>query len=153
MWRSAMQQLENWQNSKDRRPLLLCGSRAVGKTWLMREFGRTKYANSVYIHFRHNSELQHVFDSKLDAKQIIKELAVFAKTDIHPKTTLVILDDIQWCPNAIVALKKFYKSAPDYHIIAAGNFLEIICPGECVAVADSIVEMILHPMTFLEFLK
>lgn len=152
MWRIAMQKLENWKNSGHRRPLLLRGARSVGKTWLMREFGRTGYTNAVYIHFNQNSGAQHIFDGTLDAKRIIKELSSFTKTEISPETTLIILDDIQWCPKALIALNEFRKSTPEYHIIAAGNFLEVICRKECVEAEDKIDTMTLYPMTFLEFL-
>lgn len=153
MWRGATGKLENWKNSTNRKPLLLVGTRTVGKTWLLREFGRVNYKNTVYVSFNGNSGWRHIFEAGHDALRIIRDLAAFTKVEISPKNTLIILDDIQWCPAVLLALKAFYKTAPQYHIAAAGNFLEIMCAEELKVAENSLHTITIYPMTFMEFLN
>jgi predicted AAA+ superfamily ATPase len=153
MWRQAMQKLEDWKDSPTRRPLLLRGARQVGKTWLLRDLGRRYYDRTAYIRFNIDSKANDIFDNDLDIKLIVRELSNIAKIEILPGNTLIVLDDIQWCPKALAALKTFADLAPEYHVAAAGSFLDVIAPEE-TKVAESAVEVIsIYPMTFLEYLK
>ncbi|MDR3336274.1 MAG: AAA family ATPase [Treponema sp.] len=152
MQRKALEKLGNWKISPDRKPLLLKGVRQVGKTWLMKEFGRTAYRNTVYIDFYNNERARKFFEGDLHTARIIEELSFVTGETIVPTETLIIFDEIQECSRALNALKYFCEDAPEYHIIAAGSFLGIALHENDsfpVGKTDSIT---LYPMTFSEFL-
>jgi predicted AAA+ superfamily ATPase len=148
-----MESLNRWKNSPYRKPLLLKGARQVGKTWLMKEFGKTAYRNTVYIDFSNNQSARRIFDNDLKPQRIIGELGFISGESISPGETLVIFDEIQECNRGLNSLKYFCEEAPEYHIIAAGSFLGIALHDDesfPVGKTDSIT---LYPMTFLEFLR
>jgi predicted AAA+ superfamily ATPase len=127
--------------------------RQVGKTWLMVEFGKQNYKNSVYLSFDNNPLARAIFSKDFNTVRIIKELEIANKIKINPNETLIILDEIQECPLALTSLKYFQENAPMYHVIAAGSFLGVINfegSGFPVGKLDRIT---LYPMTFLEFLE
>ena len=141
-----------WKNSPDRKPLLLKGARQVGKTWLMKEFGKTVYQNTVYIDFFNNQQARRLFDSDLKPRRIIEELEFITGESIQPKETLVIFDEIQECNRGLNSLKYFCEEAPEYHIMAAGSFLGItLHQDESFPVGKTDI-LTLYPMTFSEFL-
>ena len=92
-----MDNLVEWKNKKNRKPLILKGARQVGKTWLMKRFGEEYFQNMVYVNFDKDTELQSLFDKDYDMKRILFELSVFSKERIAPQKTLIILDEIQEC--------------------------------------------------------
>jgi len=115
--RNAIHTLLQWKVRKDRKPLVLRGARQVGKTWLMKEFGKSHYSNSVYFNFDEDDALTSIFETNK------KWLPIVAGERIEPHTTLLIFDEIQECPAALNALKYFKEKANDYHVIAAGSLL------------------------------
>lgn len=123
MRRSAMKKLEEWKASQDRKPLVLKGARQVGKTWLMKEFGRTCYKSCVYFNFDEEEELASVFAANKNPLRIVELLSLIAGEKILPGETLLIFDEIQECPEALNSLKYFKEKANEYHVIAAGSLL------------------------------
>ena len=150
MKRNALESLEKWKNSKNRKPLILYGARQVGKTWLMKEFGRTLYKKFVYFNFDENRKLGDCFKQDLDAARIISALESLSNNEITPGDTLVIFDELQECQRAKDSLKYFNENAPQYHIIAAGSFLGVAAGKFPVGNAGKLT---LYPMSFYEFLE
>ena len=125
MYRVTIEKLLKWKESKRRKPLIIEGARQVGKTWLMQEFGRQAYAETVYINFDSNSRMANLFASDLDVNRLIMGLELYAGRKINPDNTLLIFDEVQEVPRALASLKYFYENAPEYHIVCAGSLLGI----------------------------
>ena len=124
MKRKIINQLIEWQNSSDRKPLILQGARQIGKTYIVNEFASTQYQNSVYCNFEKETELASFFEN-LSTLEIIKKLSVYKRKEIIPEKTLIIFDEVQACPEAITSLKYFNEEANQYHIIALGSLLGV----------------------------
>jgi predicted AAA+ superfamily ATPase len=140
-----------WKNSPNRKPLLLQGARQVGKTWLMKEFGKNEYENVVYLNFEKQPRLSAYFDDDISPPNIIKSLEQYYDTTISLDTTLIIFDEVQESSRALNSLKYFYEEAPRYHIIAAGSFLGVASRGSFpVGKVDRVT---LYPLCFYEFLE
>lgn len=151
MKRFITEKLIDWKNRKDRKPLILRGARQVGKTYILQEFGKNYYENIAYFNFDHDEGLAELFLNTKDPKRIIEQLSLANGKKISPKTTLVIFDEIQECPNALNSLKYFCEEANDYHIVCAGSLLGIRLSKTSFPVGK--VEFLnLYPMTFSEFL-
>ncbi len=152
MQRFATQKLLEWKVSTNRKPLIIEGARQVGKTWLMQEFGKNHYNNSIYINFDRNSKIHSRFDIDLDPKRIIRDLSIHFETDITSET-LIIFDEIQECKNALRSLKYFCEETPEYHIVAAGSLLGVaLHEGDSFPVGK--VDFLkMYPLSFYEFLS
>ena len=118
MKRNAIQILINWKASDDRKPMVLKGARQVGKTWLMKEFGRNCYDGAVYFNFDEEDQLKSIFEANKNPHRIIELLSLIAGEKIVPGETLIIFDEIQECPEALNSLKYFKEKANEYHVIA-----------------------------------
>ncbi len=152
MERFAIEELKRWKEKPDRKPLVLMGARQVGKTWLMKEFGRQCYKNTAYISFYNNSKMKQVFDSDYDIKRIIPYLNIEVGFSITPEDTLIIFDEIQNAPKAFESLKYFCEEVPQYHIIAAGSLLGVAL-HQGVSYPVGKVELLnLYPLSFREYL-
>ena len=114
MYRIAMEKLLKWKESKRRKPLIIEGARQVGKTWLMKEFGRLYYTDTVYINFDSNSRMAELFASDLDTERLTMGLELYSGRKIDPDHTLLIFDEVQEVPRALSSLKYFYENAPEY---------------------------------------
>ncbi|MBR6556768.1 MAG: ATP-binding protein [Clostridia bacterium] len=152
MKRNAIEALLNWKNDEERKPMVLKGARQVGKTWLMKEFGRSHYENYVYFNFDEEDELQSIFETNKNPKRIIELLSLVAGEKILPRTTLVIFDEIQECPSALNALKYFKEKANEYHVIAAGSLLGTLLAQPKSYPVGMVNLLDIHPLTFDEFL-
>lgn len=152
MIREAIQDLVNWKNSFGRKPLIIRGARQVGKTWIMKEFGKTYYDKFVYINFDNNERMKSVFNADLDIPRILTALEIESGIKIQSDNTLIIFDEVQEVPRALTSLKYFCENASQYHIIAAGSLLGVaLHPGTSFPVGK--VEFLdLHPLSFVEFL-
>lgn len=153
MKRYAMQQLIEWKNKQNRKPLVLKGARQVGKTWLMKEFGRTQFKKIAYITFYNNQRMKKVFDDDYDIERIIMNINIEAKTEVTPEDTLIIFDEIQDAPRALESLKYFCENAPEYAVIAAGSLLGVAIHNGISYPVGKVDQLALHPMNFLEFLE
>ena len=152
MRRYAYSQLLQWKNQQGRKPLIIQGARQVGKTWLMKEFGRQEYTRTAYFNFETTRELQAIFSNGFDTKQILSGLNILAGYQINPTDTLIILDKIQACPNAITSLKYFQENNPEYAIIAAGSLLGVAIHHGISFPVGKVDFLTLHPLDFPEFL-
>ena len=152
MKRNAIEALLKWKNDEERKPMVLKGARQVGKTWLMKEFGKNHYDNYVYFNFDEEDELQSIFETNKNPKRIIELLSLVAGEKILPGTTLVIFDEIQECPSALNALKYFKEKANEYHVIAAGSLLGTLLAQPKSYPVGMVNLLDIHPLTFDEFL-
>lgn len=118
-----MMKLDAWRQSSRRKPLVLEGARQVGKTWLMREFARTRFENVVYARFDKDSVLRGIFARDFDVNRIVGDLEVLYRTRVKDGGTILLFDEIQACKNALTSLKYFCEDRPDLHVMAAGSLL------------------------------
>jgi len=153
MRRNKIAELIAWKNSASRKPMIIRGARQVGKTWLMKEFGNTQYAQTVYINFEKNKRLKTLFTDDFDIKRIIVALQAETGLTIHAENTLIIFDEIQEVPEALTALKYFNEDAPGYHVISAGSLLGVAFHAHTSFPVGKVIFMDLFPLTFLEFLE
>ena len=153
MKRYAMQRLIEWKTSKKRKPLIIRGARQVGKTWLMKEFGKTHFENTAYINFDNNERMKSLFDGDYDISRLIDGLQVETSEKINPQTTLIVFDEIQEVPKALSALKYFYENAPDYAIVAGGSLLGIALHKGTSFPVGKVDFCNLYPMCFCEYLE
>ena len=153
MKRHIITELYSWKNSNNRKPLIIQGARQVGKTWLMKEFGKTAYENFVYINFENNNRLLNLFQSDFNIERIINIIEIETNSKINPENTLLLFDEIQEVEKGITSLKYFYENAPEYHIIAAGSLLGVSIQKNNSFPVGKVDFMKLNPLTFLEFLE
>lgn len=153
MQRYLLKKLIQWKNSKRRKPLILQGARQVGKTWLMKEFGRLEYKKTVYITFDRNENLKNAFKDYTNIKELITKIEIDAQLKITSEDTLIIFDEIQECPDAITSLKYFYEKAPELHIIVAGSLLGLAHHSGTGFPVGKVNFMTLYPLNFMEFLN
>lgn len=153
MKRQKLQDLLAWKDSANRKPLILRGARQVGKTWLMKEFGKVNYAQTVYVNFEKNSRLKAIFDDDFEIPRIILALQIETGLKINASNTLIILDEIQEVPKAITALKYFCEDAPQYHLIAAGSLLGLALHSNISFPVGKVEFLDLYPLNFTEFLE
>lgn len=152
MYRMAMENLLAWKQSRHRKPLIIEGARQVGKTWLMKEFGRQAYGDTVYINFDSNARMAELFASDLDTKRLVLGLELYAGRKIDPENALLIFDEVQEVPRALAALKYFCEDAPQYHIVCAGSLLGIALHRGTSFPVGKVDFLKLYPLSFQEFL-
>ena len=152
MYRYAIENLDKWKNSKNRKPLIIEGARQVGKTWIMKEFGKKSYNKTVYINFDSNVQMAELFSIDLNVERIIMGLELYAGHKINPSDTLIIFDEVQEVPKALSSLKYFYENAPEYHIVCAGSLLGIALHEGTSFPVGKVDFLKLYPLSFKEFL-
>ena len=152
MERFLTEKLIKWKDSPRRKPLLIQGARQVGKTWLMKEFGRTAYKKTAYVSFFKNQRMKSVFDTDYDTERILMNIAAETGVNVTPSDTLIIFDEIQEAPKALESLKYFCESAPGYHVMAAGSLLGVAMHNSVSFPVGKVNEITLYPMSFQEFL-
>lgn len=152
MYRIAIEKLLKWKESKRRKPLIIEGARQVGKTWLMKEFGRQAYVDTVYINFDANARMAELFASDLDTERLIMGLELYAGRKIDPDNTLLVFDEVQEIPRALTSLKYFYENAPQYHIVCAGSLLGIALHEGTSFPVGKVDFLKLYPLSYREFL-
>lgn len=152
MYRYAIENLDKWKKSKNRKPLIIEGARQVGKTWIMKEFGKKSYNKTVYINFDSNVQMAELFSIDLNVERIIMGLELYAGHKINPSDTLIIFDEVQEVPKALSSLKYFYENAPEYHIVCAGSLLGIALHEGTSFPVGKVDFLKLYPLSFKEFL-
>lgn len=153
MYRYAIEDLYKWKESKYRKPLIIEGARQVGKTWLMKEFGKQAYENTVYINFDANNQMSELFSADLNIERIMLGLELYVGHKINSENTLLIFDEIQEVPKALSSLKYFYENAPQYHIVCAGSLLGIALHSGTSFPVGKVDFLKLYPLSYKEFLK
>jgi len=152
MKRDIYRQLSEWKISKYRKPLVLKGARQTGKTFILKEFAK-EYSDSVYINFEETPSAKLVFADSLSPAVIIENLEIQLNVSIHHLNTLIILDEIQECPNALNSLKYFSESANEYHIVSAGSLLGVKIKKRKISFPVGKVNFLeMKPLSFFEFL-
>ena len=152
MERLIINKLRMWKESPYRKPLILKGVRQVGKTWILKEFGRRYYENTAYFNLDENEEYRQFFETTKDVERILQNLMLASGQRIQPENTLIIFDEVQECPKALNALKYFCENAPQYHIACAGSLLGIALSKPASFPVGKVDFMHIDPMTFTEFL-
>lgn len=152
MERFILKKLLAWKESPYRKPLILKGVRQVGKTWILKEFGRRYYENTAYFNFDENEEYKQFFETTKDVERILQNLVMASGQQIVPQKTLIIFDEVQDCPKVINAMKYFCENAPQYHVACAGSLLGIALAKPSSFPVGKVNFMQIDPMTFSEFL-
>lgn len=152
MLRFAMQELQEWKKKDNRKPLIIMGARQVGKTWLMKEFGRQCYEKVAYVSFYNNQRMAEAFQMDFDIQRILLNLNIESGVTITPKDTLIILDEIQETPKVLESLKYFCEEAPEYHVVAAGSLLGVAIHEGISYPVGKIDLLSLYPLNYREFL-
>jgi len=152
MQRELLKSLIQWKDQADRKPLIIRGARQVGKTWLLKEFGKSHYKNVAYVNFETAKSLYSIFLSGFEVDKLIMALKIETGIDIAAGETLIILDEIQECEAALTALKYFQENANQYHIVAAGSLLGVALHTNRSFPVGKVDFLDLHPLNFLEFL-
>jgi len=150
--RLIFEKLLAWKGSKYRKPLILRGVRQVGKTWILKEFGKQHYGNTAYFNFDEVEEYKQFFETSKDTNRIIQNLIMASGQNIKPEETLIIFDEIQECNKALNTLKYFCENAPGYHIACAGSLLGVALSKPASFPVGKVDFLDVAPMTFTEFL-
>ena len=152
MERTEFTSLVQWKKADSRKPLIIRGARQVGKTWLMKAFGKSEYKQLIYINFESSQHLKAIFDTDFDIKRIIIALQIETGVVFDAKNTLILFDEIQEAPRALTSLKYFNENAPECHIIAAGSLLGVAINKKNSFPVGKVDFLDLYPLTFVEFL-
>jgi len=152
MYRTKIKELITWKSDKYRKPLIVQGARQVGKTWLIKEFGKTEFEQTVYINFEKEVHLQNLFLQDLKPQRIITTLEAFFQTKIIPENTLIVFDEIQSAPKGLTSLKYFCEDAPEYYIVASDSLLGMNLHNKVSFPVGKVNFLYMYPMNFYEFL-
>jgi len=152
MKRFIMQKLIDWKNKPGRKPLIIRGARQVGKTWLIKEFGKNEYEQTVYVNFESSKLLKSLFVNDFDVNRILTALQIETGITINSENTLIVFDEIQEAEGAVTSLKYFCENAPQYHIIAAGSLLGVALHQHTSFPVGKVEFLDLFPLSFSEFL-
>jgi uncharacterized protein len=153
MKRNLFANLKQWKDSPSRKPLILRGARQTGKTWLLKEFGKTCYTTTAVFNFEETPSLASLFSGSLKPELILDGLSALHGKRLDPSGTLIIFDEIQEVPRALTSLKYFAEDAPEYHIACAGSLLGISMSIGHSFPVGKVDFLDLHPLSFDEFLK
>ena len=152
MYRTRINELTEWKLSRGRKPLIVQGARQVGKTWLLKEFGKTEFKQTIYINFEKEIRLQELFLQDLNPKRIIAALETFFATKIDAENTLIIFDEIQSAPKGLTSLKYFCEDAPEYFIAASDSLLGMNLHNKVSFPVGKVNFLYMFPMSFYEYL-
>lgn len=153
MKRILVDQLTHWKNGKNRKPLILQGARQVGKTWILKEFGRIAFKQTVYLNFESSERLKKLFATDFNIQRIISVIEIETNQTINAKDTLLIFDEIQEAEKGLTVLKYFFEKNPEYYIIAAGSLLGVSIQKNNSFPVGKVDFLKLYPLSFLEFLE
>ena len=149
--RSIDKYLLEWKEDASRKPLLLRGARQVGKSWAVKHLGQT-YRHFAEVNFERQKAVKSFFQGDIDARLIASKIGSYIGVPVEPGKTLLFLDEIQECPEAIMALRFFKEDYPELHVVAAGSLLEFALASLPTFGVGRIRSLFMYPMTFDEFL-
>ena len=152
MYRTLTENLREWKANPDKKPLIILGARQVGKTWLMKEFGKNEFKSIAYFNFESTRELSAIFAHGFHMNQILSALSVIAGFKVDEEGCLIIFDEIQACPEALTSLKYFCEDRPDIPIISAGSLLGVASHQGTSFPVGKVEFLQLYPLNFHEFL-
>ena len=153
MYRTAIEALNKWKSKTTKKPLIVRGARQVGKTWLIKEFGKTAFEHTVYISFDNDQRMKELFSAGLDVTRLITGIELYAGNKIDPANTLIIFDEVQEVPAALTSLKYFNENAPEYQIVCAGSLLGVALHQGTSFPVGKVEFLDLHPLSFTEFMQ
>ncbi len=153
MKRDLYKDLLNWKNASNRKPLVIRGARQVGKTWLLKSFGKQEYKHCIYLNFEEEPRLNDFFQEKLDPHVILNNIALYLNITISSENTLIIFDEIQASLTALNSLKYFHEQANQFHIVAAGSLLGVKLGKSNGFPVGKVTFLDLYPLSFSEFLN
>lgn len=153
MKRDAIDRLYRWKESKYRKPLILEGAHRIGKTELLQQFGRRAYANTIYVNLEREKRLRKLLDDSIEPAAIIQWLEIYAGHKIDPENTLLIFDEVQSVPRAMISLKYFSEDAPQYHVACASSQTGIALKQGTSYPVGQVTTMRIYPLSFKEFLS
>ena len=142
-----------WKTSSNRKPLMIYGARQVGKTYIVKEFGKNEFQNLVYINCYKNKALKEIFGEGINMRRILTQLSALTNEEIIPQKTLLFFDEVQEIPEIVGCLKYFYEDIPDYAVITAGSLLGVMDLGDISFPTGKVNMLHMYPMTFIEFLE
>lgn len=152
--RDALNELRSWKESRHRKPLVLQGARQVGKSWILKKFGKECYGDMVYLNFDTMPDLNIEFQRTKDPRRIISSLSMITGKPINAQSTLIVLDEVQECNEALNSLKYFCEEASEYNIVCAGSLLGVALNRKGASFPVGKVDfMKLYPVTFSEYLR
>ena len=151
--RKALEQLAEWKTKPSRKPLLLTGIRQVGKTWLLKHFGKKYFVDTAYFNFERQEELSQFFRTTRDPGRIIDNLSLVHGRAIQPQKTLIIFDEIQESGEALNSLKYFCEEASEYAVACAGSLLGVALGHDKSFPVGKVNFLQVYPVTFSEFLS
>ncbi len=152
MKRDIYKNLIDWKNNPNRKPLLLKGARQVGKTYILKEFGKKEFKNTAYFNFEENPDLRKFFEGSLTSKKIVEKLSIYQEKKIYPESTLIFFDEIQESPRTLTSLKYFSEAEEQYNIVSAGSLLGIKLGQSAPFPVGKVTCLNLYPFSFGEFL-
>jgi predicted AAA+ superfamily ATPase len=153
MKRHLEKELMAWKEKEEHLPILLRGARQVGKSHLVEQFGKTQFEDIAVVDFESRPELKGAFSSR-DPKEIITRLEFALRKTIKAGKSLLFLDEIQECREALSALRYFKEKMPELHVIAAGSLLEFLLREEDFSFPVGRIEFLyLKPLSFIEYLE
>jgi uncharacterized protein len=153
MKRFLLNELTKWKISKSRKPLIIQGARQVGKTWLMKTFGKNEFKQVVYLNFESSERLRNMFIADFDIKRILSVIEIESNQKIDTENCLLIFDEIQEAEKGLTSLKYFYEQAPEYYIVAAGSLLGTSLQKNNSFPVGKVDFLQLFPLSFMEFLE
>jgi predicted AAA+ superfamily ATPase len=153
MKRDLYESLVSWKNAPNRKPLILQGARQVGKTWLMKEFGKNEFEHVVYLNFEGSERLKSLFVPDFDIKRILSIIEIEVNHKIQRDKTLLIFDEIQEAEKGLTALKYFCEQSPEHYIVAAGSLLGVSLQKNTSFPVGKVDFLRMYPISFLEFLE
>ena len=153
MKRDLYKSLLHWKNATNRKPLILQGARQVGKTWLMKEFGKNEFEQVVYLNFESSERLKSLFVPDFDIKRILSIIEIEVNHKIQPDQTLLIFDEMQEAEKGLTALKYFCEQAPEYYLVAAGSLLGVSLQKNTSFPVGKVDFLRMYPLSFFEFLE
>ena len=153
MERILLKELKEWKNSPNRKPLIIQGARQVGKTWLMKTFGKTDFEQVIYLNFESSERLKNLFVADFNIQRILSVIEIETNQKIDVANCLLIFDEVQEAEKGLTALKYFYEQAPQYYIIAAGSLLGVSLQKNNSFPVGKVDFLQLYPLSFIEFLQ
>ncbi|MCY7293693.1 MAG: AAA family ATPase [Ferruginibacter sp.] len=153
MERILLNELKDWKNSPNRKPLIIQGARQVGKTWLMKTFGKTAFQQVIYLNFESSERLKNLFVADFNIQRILSVIEIESNQKIDVVNCLLIFDEVQEAEKGLTALKYFYEQAPEYFIIAAGSLLGISLQKNNSFPVGKVDFLQMFPLSFMEFLQ
>ena len=152
--RDIIYRLKEWKSSTRRKPLVLQGARQVGKSWVLKKFGKECFESTVYINFDAMPAIKSDFARTKEPQKLLKMLEMTVGQPISPDSTLIIFDEIQECNDALNSLKYFCEDARDYCIVCAGSLLGVALNRSGASFPVGKVDfMRLYPVSFAEYLR